>query len=388
MSLGGFVDRRDFLQAGAAALAAQAAAGPAWAQASAGARTGATAPPATPSRKLQIDAYSRHLQWLRTPDEVAQAVIEMGYDGLDVTVRPYPGHVNPEKVATELPTFVNGVRAHGVRVSAITTNISDADSPNAERILDAAASLGIHHYWWGTYRYDLAKPLALQIEALKPRVAKLAALNAKYGMKAMYHTYSFGNTVGSAVWDLLQVLREFDPAHVSFHYDLGHMTNAGGNGVWAVNLRAAGPYVGGVSIKDSVMELNLPVVEGGPFTGAPGSLNFGFGAPPGPPSAGSAPPPAAPAARPPTASRGGGGQPNPWRIRQVPLGTGMVDLPQFAQVLKEIAFSGPLEIQSEYPNGGADNAADKLTLPRAIVLGAMKRDLLTLRAVFGPAGLI
>jgi hypothetical protein len=66
----------------------------------------------------------------------------------------------------------------------------------------------------------------------------------------------------------------------------------------------------------------------------------------------------------------------------------MVDLPQFAQVLKDIAFSGPIEIQSEYPNGGADNAADKLTLPRAIVLGAMKRDLLTLRAVFGPAGLI
>ena len=67
---------------------------------------------------------------------------------------------------------------------------------------------------------------------------------------------------------------------------------------------------------------------------------------------------------------------------------GQVDLPRLAEVLKEINFSGPAEIQSEYPNGGADNASDKLTLPRAMVLGAMKRDLLTLKAAFGPAGII
>jgi sugar phosphate isomerase/epimerase len=72
----------------------------------------------------------------------------------------------------------------------------------------------------------------------------------------------------------------------------------------------------------------------------------------------------------------------------VPLGTGMVDLPQVAKVMKDINFQGPVEIQSEYPNGGANNAGTKLTLPRAMVLGAMKRDLLTLRAVLGPAGLI
>ena len=47
-----------------------------------------------------------------------------------------------------------------------------------------------------------------------------------------------------------------------------------------------------------------------------------------------------------------------------------------------------MEIQAEYANGGAGNGLDKITLPREQVLGAMKRDLLTLRAVLGPAGLI
>ena len=67
---------------------------------------------------------------------------------------------------------------------------------------------------------------------------------------------------------------------------------------------------------------------------------------------------------------------------------GMVDLPQVAQILKDVGFQGPVEIQAEYPNGGADSGQDKITLPRALVLGAMKRDLLTLRAVLAPAGLI
>jgi sugar phosphate isomerase/epimerase len=411
--------RRDFLDV----LLATAAANAARSQ-----TTGSAAQAST--KKLKVDAYSRHLQWLRTADEVAEAVIEMGYDGIDLTVRPYPGHVDPEKVETDLPPFVNALRKRGLRVDAITCPITDADSPNAEKILQTASSLGITHYWWGTFRYQPDKPVMEQLEALKPRVAKLATLNAKYKMTAMYHTYSGAATVGAAIWDFLYVLRNFDPAQVGFQYDLGHMTNAGGNGTWALSLRAAGPYIAGVSVKDSVMEQNLDVRGGGPMTpeiaavvaasggrgrGGPGGPGGDFG-PDGPPSggagrggrpvAGQGPGQAADAG---AGGRGGPGGPGgrgggpggggrgggaatatipPWRVRQVPLGEGMDNLPLFASVLKEINFSGPMEIQAEYPNGGANNAADKITLPRAQVLGAMKRDLLALKAAFGPSGLL
>jgi len=414
------------------------------AMAAARAASAQTAPTAV--KKLKVDAYSRHLQWLRTADEVAAATIEMGYDGVDLTVRPYPGHVDPEKVAQDLPPFVKTLRSHGLQVVTITCPITDADSPNAEKILQAASSLGITHYWWGTFRYQQDKPVMEQLEALKPRVAKLAALNAKYKMKAMYHTYSGSGTVGAAIWDFLSVLRNFDPAQVGFHYDIGHMTNAGGNGTWALNLRAAGPYVAGVSAKDSVMEQNLDVRGGGPFTpemaaaaaaaAAAGGGRGGRGGPAGPDGGGPGgqragnPPdgagggqgggrgpavagsdttaaggrggrgPAAPGADAAAANgrgaaaagggRGGAGSgvAGGWRVRQVPLGTGVDDLPQFGAILKEIGFSGPIEVQAEYPNGGANNASDKITLPRAQVLGAMKRDLLALRAAFEPSGLL
>jgi hypothetical protein len=66
----------------------------------------------------------------------------------------------------------------------------------------------------------------------------------------------------------------------------------------------------------------------------------------------------------------------------------MDNLPMLAAILKEISFNGPIEVQAEYPNGGAENAQDKITLPRAMVLGAMKRDLLTLKAAFAASGLL
>ena len=352
----GRVNRREFVQLSV---------GAAWA-----AQAMAQTPSAAAVTLQKVDIFSRHLQWLRKADEVAEAVNEMGFDGLDITVRPYPGHVDPTRVSQDLPPFVNAIRKHGIQVRAITCPIADADSPNAEQILQTASSLGITHYWWGTFRYAPGKPIMRQLDELKPRVAKLAALNAKYNMTAMYHTNEGSGPVGAAIWDLLYVLKNFDPAQVGFHYDLGHMTIGGGNGTWALNLRAAGSYVTGVSVKDSVLEVN-PAFAGRGSSGAGGGSNAG-------------PTGAAPTGRGSTPGRAQ--MPNGWRIRQVPLGEGMVNLPELAAILKEIGFSGPLEIQAEYPNGGAESAQDKITLPREQVLGAMKRDLIVLRTAFGLSG--
>jgi len=68
------------------------------------------------------------------------------------------------------------------------------------------------------------------------------------------------------------------------------------------------------------------------------------------------------------------------------MGTGLVDIFRYATVLRDIGFNGPMELQAEYPIGGAESGADKLTLPRAMVLGALKRDVLTIRAALGQSG--
>ena len=70
----------------------------------------------------------------------------------------------------------------------------------------------------------------------------------------------------------------------------------------------------------------------------------------------------------------------------MPMGMGLVDIFRYATVLRDIGFNGPMELQAEYPIGGAESGADKLTLPRAMVLGALKRDVLTIRAALGQSG--
>jgi sugar phosphate isomerase/epimerase len=323
------MNRRHFLQLSAGAGAALAAGGAsASALAASGWATGGDAS-ATDAALGKVDIYSRHLQWLRSPDEVAEAAKEMGYDGVDITVRPYPGHVDPAKVKTDLPPFVKAIRSHGVLVRAITCPITDADSPHAEEILQAASELDIRNYWWGTFHYMKDKSVWEQLDALKPRVAKLAALNAKYNMTAMYHLYAGSTEVGGPMWDLLYVLRDFDPAQVGLHYDLAHMTSAGDLGTWRTSLRAAGPYVKGMSVKDSLI-VKTP-----------------------------------------------DGQ---WSPKYVPQGEGEVELREVFPILREIGFTGPVEMQPEYENGGAQDAADKLTWPRKKVLDNMAKDLKVYRA--------
>src|SRR5690349_7913441 len=112
--------RRQFLQGsvGAALLAPfLGELARAQAQPPAAAKPAAGAEPVT--RKLVLDANSRALQWLRSADEVAEAAIEMVVGGVCLTVQPYPGHIDPSKVAQELPPFVKRVRSHGLRVTQI-----------------------------------------------------------------------------------------------------------------------------------------------------------------------------------------------------------------------------------------------------------------------------
>jgi hypothetical protein len=80
-------------------------------------------------------------------------------------------------------------------------------------------------------------------------------------------------------------------------------------------------------------------------------------------------------------ARGGG-----WQSPQVPMGTGLVDIFQYARVMAAIGFNGPMELEAEYPLGGANSGATAITLPRIQVLGALKRDVLTIRAALKQSG--
>jgi sugar phosphate isomerase/epimerase len=284
-------------------------------------------------QKLKVVIFSKHLQFVEG-DDLAKTAAEVGFDGIDITARK-GGHVEPATVAKDLPALVKIIRAHGLEVPMITTDIADADTPFAEDLLKAASALGIRYYRFGAYKWQPKQSLPAQIDAMKPKLAKLAELNARYQMCAMYHTHSGVGLVGASIWDLHEIMRDLDPKLVGMNYDVGHATVEGGAGGWIASFRICGPHLRGIAVKDFLW--------GKDAKGA-------------------------------------------WQAQWKPIGEGMVKMGQFFGMVAETDFAGPLQLHFEYPLGGANNGTRTLTLPREQVLAAMKKDLAAVRAHMAQAG--
>jgi len=280
---------------------------------------------------VPVHIFSKHLQFLPQGPDLLKAVRDLGFTGVDLTVRK-GGHILPERVAQDLPPLMKAARDLGVRVDMVTTDIVDASTPNAERVLDAMAQQNIRIYRWGGFKYDADGPVRPQLDGMRGRVEKLAALNAKYKAKAIYHTHSGRGQTGASVWDAWLLVRDFDPQSVAVNYDAGHACIEGGYGGWNHSLRVLGPHLGGVAVKDFLWERN---------------------------AAGT------------------------WRPAWKPLGEGMTPLKEVGAMLRQMKFEGPIQLHFEYPLGGADTGKATLTVDREQVYAGMRRDLSKLRALWG-----
>jgi len=277
---------------------------------------------AAPRPRLRLAVMSKFFQFMDVP-HMAEAVAGMGFDGIDLCVRP-GAHVLPERAAEDLPKAVAAIRGAGLEVPMITSGIVDTGTPHTVTVLRAAASLGIRHYRWGTFRYDPQQPIAAQLEGLKPRVAELAKVNRELGVCAMYHTHSGIGQVGASIWDLWLLLRDHDPRWVSANLDIAHATVEGGLGGWIHSTRLILPLTRGIAIKDF---------------------------------------------------RWGKNAKGEWRPEWCPLGEGMVDYKRYLGMLKSAGFNGPVQMHYEYDLGGADRGAATVTLPPQQIYAAMRKDL-------------
>src|SRR5579864_7090170 len=86
-----------------------------------------TAATASSSFRGDLCLFSKPVPQLNW-NELAQAVKAAGFGGIDLTVRKR-GHVNPERVKEDLPKAVEAIRAEGLKVPMITTELLSADDP-------------------------------------------------------------------------------------------------------------------------------------------------------------------------------------------------------------------------------------------------------------------
>ncbi len=134
-----------------------------------------------------ICLFSKHLQWLDY-DEMAQTVAAIGFDGVDLTVRP-GGHVLPENVESDLPKAVSAIKKAGLKVPMMTTRITSAEDAATEKILNTAARTGIMHYRMGYLKYDHSMNITQNLDIHRSTMEKLARMNEKYGLHGAYQNH-------------------------------------------------------------------------------------------------------------------------------------------------------------------------------------------------------
>jgi len=294
-------------------------------------------PEAPDQEDFTISIFSKHLHWLGY-SEMAMVAAEMGFDGVDLTVRPQ-GHVLPERVEEDLPKAIEAVNKAGKKIYMITTSINDADGPLTEKILKTASSLGIRHYRMGWMYYDDTKPIEENISLVQYKMGKLAILNEKYSISGEYQNHSgidsAGIYFGGSIWDLAGILKSINSRWLGSQYDIYHATIEGAN-AWPVGLKLISPYIRTLDIKD----FQWSKKEG------------------------------------------------KWSSESVPLGEGMVDYKKYLGLLKQCNIRGPISIHYEYPLGGADQGAKALTMKREEVISAMRKDLTILKRYLTEASLV
>ena len=278
---------------------------------------------------LEIHVFSKHLQFLEYP-QAAQVAAEIGFDGLDITVRPN-GHVLPENVKSDLPAFINAIRNVGLNCELITTSISDANDPLDKDVIDVAAAHGVKFYRSDWFKYRTDSSMEESLDFYQAKVRELGMLNQKYDIVGCYQNHS-GTSVGSSIWEINHLLKTVNTKFFGAQYDIRHAVVEGGKS-WSNGIRLLGNHIKTIVLKDFKWE----VVDGR------------------------------------------------WEIVNVPIGEGMVDFISYFRLLKSFGLRPPVSLHLEYPLGGAEKGKNELSVDQKAVLDAMQRDLNKIKELWNEA---
>ena len=285
---------------------------------------------------FSISVFSKCLHWMGY-EEMATVLAGMGFDGIDLTVRP-DGHVFPERVEEDLPAVVKAAQKAGIQVKMMTTAITDPDDPYTERILKTAGSLGIKKYRMGWYFINDKITIDESLKQAEEKLGKLAKLNQKYGITGEYQNHSgagsSGVYLGGPVWDIAALLRKIGSEWLGSQYDIMHATIEGTNS-WPAGLKYIAPFIKTIDIKNF-----SPSIKDGKL------------------------------------------------IREnVPLDRGIVDYIKFFSMMKTLGIRCPLSLHYEYPLGDAEKGSRKPTMKKEEIFTYLANDLKTLKNWLVEAGL-
>ena len=278
---------------------------------------------------LNVHLFSKHLQFLNY-DNMSSAAVEMGFDGLDLTVRR-KGHVLPENVLHDLPKAVEAMKKYNIAPKMMSTNVWDVNSTINKNVLETASALGFTNYRTDWLKYPEDKDIKESQVLFAKQARALEIINKKLGLIGGYQNHA-GKHVGAPIWDLLPILEGTKGKFIGSQYDIRHAVIEGGES-WELGLKRIKSYINSIVIKD---------VKWGIKSGK-------------------------------------------WQPINVPLGEGMVDFNRYFSLLKKYKINVPVSLHVEHDIGGAEKGRKKINIPQKEVFNRIKKDLIFLKETWQKA---
>ena len=246
-------------------------------------------------RMPQIIVFSQNLAGIGY-SELGDIVSQMGFDGVDLTIRP-GGHVEPRLANVDLVRAFEVMDGVGLAVPVITTSLTTPMDRTAVPVIALAGMSGAALFRPGDWNYGGNPNIMQRMSEVQRDFAGLIGIGRQYDISGAFHN-GIGDSVGASVWDVQRIVEGLDPARAGIYFDICNATAEGGAGAWEIALRLTLPRIKAVTIQDFFWE-----------------------------------------------KRDG-----KWQMTKCPLGQGMVDWTKFFQILAQANYSGPVTVEVGYPS--------------------------------------
>lgn len=178
--------------------------------------------------------------------EIAATIAELGFDGVDLLVRP--GFSLTPDDPTRIRPAVELCREHGLAVPMATTDLTDPAAYPARAVLAACAEAGIRLVRLGYWKYDAQRGYGEILEAARRDLDALQTLAAGTGVTLAVQVH--GGTIHASGALAGRLLEGFDPALIAAYADPGNQAVQDGREDWRLTLDILRPRLRCLGVKN------------------------------------------------------------------------------------------------------------------------------------------
>jgi sugar phosphate isomerase/epimerase len=229
---------------------------------------------------------------------MAPLIKKLGFDGVDLPVRPIAGAITPQDAPQKLPEAAKLFAEQGLTLQNVVSGITGSED-DLEQQLATLAQAGVKTVRLGGWHVPEGQDPRPLLEQARKGVSQMQPLLEKHGLSAAIQNHS-GNYLEVNVSACLRIIDGCDPKLVGVQCDFGHLPIAGEPFDLAIDL--LGPYLNSANLKcmRKAYTINRET----------GQLQY--------------------------------------TNAVVPLWDGMTDVPAILKKLKSVGYSGSLSIHAEY----------------------------------------